>query len=90
MAYDVANFIQYMQRRSGGKYPDRAMRQMIVTIAIVALALPLKQLLQAGYFKGMLTYRQEVYAVRDGIYYSHFRGGQKSIKAPFWKGVFWG
>ena len=26
MAYDVTNFIWYMQRRHGGKYPDKAMR----------------------------------------------------------------
>jgi len=38
----------------------------------------------------MSAYRYEVYAVRDGVYYSHFRKGQKSIKAPFWKGTIWG
>lgn len=66
------------------------MRYMAGLTGIVLLGLPLRHLIGNAYFKGMSAYRYEVYAIRDGVYYSHFRTGQKSIKAQFWKGIVWG
>lgn len=81
MAYDVSNFLTYMQRREGAKRGDRMMRYFAGLTGIVLIGLPLRHLLGNAYFKGMSAYRYEVYAIRDGLYYSHFRTGQKSIKA---------
>lgn len=30
-----------------------------------------------------------MYAVRDGVYYKHFRYGMRQGKANFWKGKVW-
>lgn len=56
MAYDVTNFIWYMQRRNGGKYPDKAMRQTLVLWSAVLLGLPLRNLIGNAYFRGMASY----------------------------------
>lgn len=75
MAYDVSNFISYMQRREGGKKADRMVRYYAAFSAIILLGAPLRHLIGKAYFKGMSSYRYEVYAIRDGVYYSHFRTG---------------
>ena len=77
MAYDVANYITYMQRRSGGKGPDRKFRNVGVSYTALLL-MPVGFLSLRGMFKNYMSYRKELYAVRDGIYYSHFKSGMKS------------
>jgi len=88
MAYDVTNFISYMQRRVGGKRPDRMFRYYLITFAMICLT-PLRYVLTNATFRNFLSYRFEAYAVRDGLYYKHFRTGQKSIKAHYWRGKVW-
>lgn len=73
MAYDVTNFISYMQRR-GSKEPDFAVRTLAMMTAAIILA-PLTYYKLCSYQRGQLGYRLEAYAVRDGKYYSHFRTG---------------
>jgi ubiquinol-cytochrome c reductase cytochrome c1 subunit len=88
MAYDVTNFISYMQRRVGGKRPDRMFRYNVILFAMICLT-PLRYILTNGASRNFLSYRFEAYAVRDGLYYKHFRTGQKSIKANYWRGKSW-
>ena len=88
MAYDVATYITYMQRRSGGKNPDRQMRQHSVFFSC-ALMVPLLIFALKGNFKNYMSYRQEIYAVRDGIYYSHFKSGMKSTVAQRLRGKYY-
>ena len=77
MAYDVSVFITYMQRRSGGKNPDRLMRLHSLYFGSLFL-LPILLMSLRGTFKNYSSYRREIYAVRDGIYYSHFKSGMKT------------
>lgn len=78
MAYDVSTFITYMQRRSGGKNPDRMMRYYSL-LMVTALFVPFAAInIRSGY-RNYNSYRRELYAIRDGIYYSHFKNGQKTI-----------
>lgn len=51
MAYDVANFISYMQRREGAKKPDRQFRLQTLCFAI-ACFIPLKYAMTNSYFRG--------------------------------------
>jgi ubiquinol-cytochrome c reductase cytochrome c1 subunit len=73
MAYDVTNFVSYMQRR-GGKAPDFEARTLAMVTGALLL-LPLYYFKLCSYQRGQLGYRLEAYAVRDGKYYSHFRTG---------------
>ena len=77
MAYDVSVFITYMQRRAGGKSPDRLMRNNSIFLG-AALLTPFFLFGLRGTFRNYQSYRREFYAVRDGIYYSHFKSGMKS------------
>lgn len=81
MAYDVANFITYMQRRSGGKDPDRSFRYVTIGFA-TTLLMPLFWVATRSLFRNYNCYRREVYAVRDGIYYSHYKSGMATHLAP--------
>ena len=77
MAYDVATFITYMQRRMGGKDPDRKMRYYSVGFG-ATMMIPVLFLSMRGLFRNYMSFRKEIFAIRDGIYYSHFRSGMKS------------
>lgn len=88
MAYDVSNFIAYMQRRIGAKAPDRVFRLQVLTLAMICFT-PIRYLATKGMMRNVISYRFEAYAVRDGLYYKHFRTGQKSIKASYWRGKLW-
>jgi ubiquinol-cytochrome c reductase cytochrome c1 subunit len=76
MAYDVSTFITYMQRRGGGKNPDRMMRHYSV-LSGALLFVPFSVFVLRGRFRNYNSYRREMYAVRDGVYYSHFKSGMK-------------
>lgn len=65
-------------------------RMYAIVTGCLILGAPLRHLIGKAYFKGLSSYRYEVYAIRDGVYYSHFRSGQKSIKAKNWRGMIWG
>ena len=77
MAYDVTNFISYMQRRIGGKLSDRLFRLDTIMFAIAVLT-PVRYLLGRALMRNILSYRVEAYAVRDGVYYKHFKTGQRN------------
>jgi len=88
MAYDVANFVSYMQRRSGGKRPDRVVRMyMLVTGAL--LLWPLKYLKTRAYYRNLLSTRWEMYSVRDGVYYKHFKTHGRNSRAHQFRGKYW-
>jgi len=74
MAFDVANFISYMQRRVGDKKPDKMARHYALLLGIACM-LPVTYLVGKHYQRGLMAYRKEIYAVRDGKYYNHFRHG---------------
>lgn len=88
MAYDVSNYISYMQRRQGGKKPDAAFKYGVICLGAAALY-PVIKIVTNGLFRNYLSFRFEVYAVRDGVYYNHFRKGQKSIKANAFRNNSW-
>lgn len=46
-----------------------------IATAGILLGFPLRHLIGKAYFKGLSSYRYEAYAIRDGVYYSHFRTG---------------
>jgi len=39
------------------------------------LVLPFAYLKTAGYYRNLISVRYEMYAVRDGLYYKHFKSG---------------
>lgn len=88
MAYDVANFITYMQRRAGGKGPDRVFR-LFVIMSSVLLLWPLAFINLRAYWRSLFSMRQELYAVRDGVYYKHFRYGMKNFRTAAWRNKLW-
>jgi len=74
MAYDVSNFIAFIQRRDGRKKPDKMIfRYMIMTG--FALMFPFKYFKTKAFYRNMLSVRWEMYSVRDGLYYKHFKTG---------------
>lgn len=74
MAYDVTNFITFMQRRWGAKKPDTSFRNFLIFTGMM-LFIPMRYLFSATHFRNALSYRLEAYAVRDGLFYNHFRKG---------------
>lgn len=85
MAYDVSNFLTFMQRRVGFRYPDFSFFLWTCAIAVTAM-IPLRNIVTQGFLRNVFSYRIEQYAVRDGLYYKHFRTGQRSIKANLFVG----
>jgi len=55
----------------------------------VALLWPFKYLKTRAYFRNLLSVRWEMYAVRDGVYYNHFKNGGKNSRADQFRNVFW-
>jgi len=84
MAYDVANFIQYMQRRRGHKKPDYNVRVLMFFTGCLLWA-PIKYLKTRGLFRNLLSMRYEMYAVRDGVYYHHLKKGMRNSRAAGWR-----
>lgn len=56
MANDVANFICFMQRRSGHSYPDKQLRKWMVLFGCMLL-LPFRYLKTYGYYRSLLSTR---------------------------------
>ena len=77
-----------MQRREGALRPDRVMRLWVLTFAGI-LFWPLRYVNSIAYFRQLLSLRYEMYAVRDGIYYKHFKHGFRCAKAGYWKNKIW-
>ena len=88
MAYDVTNFITFMQRRFGAKAPDTNFRNSVLFTSLLLL-IPLRYVIKTGAYRNAMAYWLEAYAVRDGLYYKHFRKGQKSIKTDHFRGKVW-
>ena len=74
MAYDVSNFIAYMQRRTGFSRPDKMVRTYMVMTGIMLL-MPFKYFKTKAFYRNLLSTRTEMYSVRDGLYYNHFKTG---------------
>jgi len=79
MAYDVSNFLTFMQRRCGYRKPDMKFNSYMLCFALL-LSMPLRNVVTNGFIRQIFSYRIEQYAVRDGLYYKHFRTGLKSVK----------
>lgn len=56
MANDVANFIIFMQRRSGHSMPDKNVRKWMVFVGM-CLLIPLRYMRTAGLFRNLLSTR---------------------------------
>lgn len=56
MAFDVTNFITYMQRRSGWKQPDKKARNFMVFAAAICLV-PIRYLNTTSYYRNLLSFR---------------------------------
>jgi ubiquinol-cytochrome c reductase cytochrome c1 subunit len=80
MAFDVSNFIQYQQRRSGYRKPDKTVRYYMILTAL-ALVYPFGYFRTRAHYRNFLSTRWEMYAVRDGVYYNHFKKGMKNSRA---------
>ena len=88
MAYDVSNYLTFMQRRNGGKYPDRVFLLQIFFLSTI-LMWPLHFLNVRAYWRSLFSLKYELYAVRDGLYYKHFRHGMASSKAGNYRNKLW-
>jgi len=88
LAYDVSNFIGYMQRRIGSKRPDKNVRNYMLLTGIVLLY-PFKYLKTRALYRNLLSTRWEMYAVRDGVYYHHLKKGGRNSRAYHFRGKFW-
>jgi len=60
---------------------------MIFTGAL--LLYPFKYIKTRSYFRNLLSVRWEMYAVRDGLYYKHFKTGGHNTKAFQFRGTMW-
>ena len=69
-----------MQRRTGFKRPDKQVRYYMVITGFIMLY-PFKYLKTRAYFRNLLSVRWEMYAVRDGVYYNHFKKGGVNSRA---------
>lgn len=58
-------------------------------VGVILLLLPFRYLKTYAYYRNLLSTRSEMYAVRDGLYYKHWKTGQKSVKAPMYRGSYW-
>ena len=63
-----------MQRRFGAKAPDTKLWNTVMFGSLLLL-IPLRYVVKSSSFRNALAYRLEAYAVRDGLYYKHFRKG---------------
>ena len=88
MAYDVSNFITYMQRRVGATGPDKKFRKRVFQLSILLMA-PLCYIAINGFMRNPNAYRIEAYAIRDGVYYNHFRTGMRNVRANDQKAKTW-
>ena len=88
MANDVANFIIFLQRRSGWRKPDKRVRQSMFVFGCFLL-FPIAYVKTYAYFRSLLCTRVETYAVRDALGYKHWKSGMRSIKAPHYRGKYW-
>ena len=88
MANDVANFIIFMQRRSGYTHPDKQIRKWMIFTGLVLL-IPLRYLKTIAHFRNLLSTRTEMYAVRDNLGYKHWKTGMKSSKANMYRSQYW-
>jgi len=80
MAFDVSNFINFMQRRAGHKRPDK-MTRMYMFVTGFFLLYPFKYFKTKAFYRNLLSTRYEMYAVKDGLYYKHFKTGQINTRA---------
>lgn len=88
LAYDVANYLSFMQRRAGGKAPDRVFLLHAFWLSTM-LIWPLHFLNVRAYWRSLFSLKHEIYAVRDGLYYKHFRHGMATMKAGNFRNKLW-
>jgi ubiquinol-cytochrome c reductase cytochrome c1 subunit len=77
-----------MQRRSGYRKPDKVVRSYMIVTGFLLLW-PFRYLKTRAYFRNLLSVRWEMYSVRDGVYYTHFKKGGVNSRADQFKGMYW-
>ena len=55
----------------------------------IGLLFPFKYLKTIAYFRNLLSYRFEMYAVRDSLYYKHFKTGARNSKNIYYRNNIW-
>jgi ubiquinol-cytochrome c reductase cytochrome c1 subunit len=50
---------------------------------------PLRFIKTKCFYRNLLSLRWEMYSVRDGVYYNHFKKGGVNSRAEGFKGSFW-
>jgi len=80
MAFDVTNYINFMQRRIGYRRPDKQVRGYMLFTGFL-LIWPFRYLKTRAYYRNLLSVRWEMYSVRDGVYYNHFKKGGGNSRA---------
>jgi ubiquinol-cytochrome c reductase cytochrome c1 subunit len=53
------------------------------------LLFPFKYFKTKAYYRNLLCLRWEMYSVRDGLYYKHFKTGSANARAYQFRGVMW-
>jgi ubiquinol-cytochrome c reductase cytochrome c1 subunit len=54
-----------------------------------ALIFPFSYFKNRAFYRNLLSVRWEMYAVRDGVYYNHFKKGMKNSRAIQFRGTYW-
>lgn len=64
----------------GRKKPDKLVRTYMFLTGF-ALLFPFKYFKTKAFYRNLLSVRWEMYSVRDGLYYKHFKTGQNNSRA---------
>ncbi len=77
-----------MQRRMGYRRPDKQVRYYMILTGF-CLLYPFKYFKTRAHYRNLLSVRWEMYSVRDGAYYNHFKSGGYNGRAYQFRGNFW-
>lgn len=88
MAFDVSNFIQFVQRRGGYRRPDKTVRYYMFMTGVM-LVMPFGYFKTKAFYRNLVSVRWEMYAVRDGVYYNHFKKGMRNSRGIQFRGIYW-
>jgi ubiquinol-cytochrome c reductase cytochrome c1 subunit len=58
-------------------------------ITILAMIVPFGYFKTRAFYRNNLSLRWEMYAVRDGVYYNHFKKGWKNQRSHQFRGNYW-
>ena len=86
--FKVSNYIAFIQRRIGYRKPDKNIRAYMVFTGFLMLW-PFRYLKTRAYFRNLLSVRWEMYTVRDGVCYNHFKKGGHNSRADKFRENYW-